>query len=109
VGITEEIPWKTQQKKLYVCAAVAKMPPSCRGRYGRVALVLSDNGSEPLRIADSKNCTVIESWERLNIGKTSQCAFARAKRAARKMAEEYTAEHGCEWVCRLKTDVEFKH
>ena len=96
-------------RKLYVCAACAKMPQSCRGRYGRVALVLSADGSVPLLIADTKNCTVIASWERLNVGRTSRCALGRAMREARQLAAECAEKYGYDYEQRLLTDVEFKH
>jgi hypothetical protein len=56
--------------------ASAKMPTTCWGRYGRVAVVRLEEGE------------VVALWDRQHIGSTTRCAFSRALAEAEAMCEE---------------------
>lgn len=80
-----------------VMTASAKMPSSCWGRYGKVGLVIVDRDElpvgEPAMISERAIGVVeiIEVWDRLNMGTTDRCAFAKAKIAAGRRAEMINA------------------
>jgi len=73
-----------------VMSASANMPSSCWGKYGRVAVVELEEGwtSRPAMISDRARGIrrVVKTWERLNIGTTERCAFARAVTDAAELA-----------------------
>ena len=74
-----------------VMSASAKMPGTCWGHYGRIAVIERDLGYEG-RIAMISNRArgvkkVVETWENLNIGKTDRCAYSRALRKAEEYAK----------------------
>jgi hypothetical protein len=74
-----------------VMTAAAKMPASCWGRYGRVAVVeLDDTGTRPKMISPRARgiARIVRVWEGLNIGKTDRCAYARAFDEALELAAE---------------------
>ena len=67
----------------------AKMPSSCWGHYGRVALLKVEAGIERVSMISPRARGVIEvvkTWEKLHLGKTERCAFERALREAENMA-----------------------
>lgn len=71
----------------------ACMPSSCWGRYGRIAVleVRRDRGEdEPKMISEHARCVVrvVKVWERLHIGTTDRCAFAKALAKAKSLANE---------------------
>ncbi len=70
-----------------VQTASAHMPSSCRGNYGRIA-VIETRGVQPSRIdeRDRNVVRIVSRWERLNIGKTPKCAFAIALAEAFELA-----------------------
>ncbi len=67
-----------------VMSSSAKMPSSCWGRYRRVAVIEMGNGTIPSMISKHARGVVriIETWERLNVGKTDKCAYDQALMAA---------------------------
>ena len=75
---------ETSETKYVVMTASAKMPSSCMGRYARVAVVEIVAGSDPKII--SERCKdvvkIVQTWERLNVGKTKKSAYHRALREA---------------------------
>lgn len=86
----------------WVCTARAKMPSSCMGGsdYYRVAIVRTEDGSEPRIIRDSHNQTVVETWERLFSGKTDNCARARAEAEALERAIKFAKRDNCDFAQR---------
>ena len=76
-----------------VMTASAKMPTSCWGRYGRVALVRVQPGCRaPGCIRDTKTAAVLETWERCHVG-GPRSAFGRAvAQAEAKVAEAQAIE-----------------
>ncbi len=74
--------------------ATAKMPASCWGKYRRIAVLEVDADLEHVSmISDrAKGChRIIEVWDRLHVGTTDRCAFARAMREAEKLADQLNA------------------
>jgi len=77
-----------------VMSAAANMPNSCWGVYRRVAVVLVDlsklpeGAGRPRMISTHARgvVDVVETWERLNVGKTDRCAYARALAEAEALA-----------------------
>jgi len=75
-----------------VKTAGANMPASCWGKYGRVAVL---EIADTLTVADidridarsKKIVSVVRTWEKRHIGKTSRCAFQIALKEARELAE----------------------
>ena len=63
-----------------VMSASAQMPSSCWGTYRRVAVVEIERGAVPKMISLRARgvVRVLRTWERLNVGCTSKCAYARA-------------------------------
>ena len=85
----------------HVVSASASMPNKCWGIYKRVAVIEVDHherpaGYVPERIADAYGITVCETWERLNVGKTEDCAYARALVDAQNTAQELRTQRGRE-------------
>ena len=81
-----------------VMDAAACMPTSCWGRYRRVAVVIveCDEGGTPIQprmISTHARgvIRIVRTWERLNVGITDRCAFARAKADAQIVADQINA------------------
>ncbi len=76
-----------------VLSSSARMPSSCWGSYARVAVVEAEVGAEPKMISERARGVVriIETWERLHIGKTKRCAHQRALAEAHALADELNA------------------
>lgn len=79
--------------RYFVKTACAHMPASCWGRYRRVAVLAVEDGCpEPRTIRAGKGVTIIQTWERCNVGKTGmRCAYGRAVTAAEELAADLTA------------------
>lgn len=77
------------QTEFIVRDASAKMPTSCKGRYRRVAVMEVERGTIPRMISIRAKgvVRVVETWERLNVGRTDRCAFSRAMAEARALAD----------------------
>jgi hypothetical protein len=76
-----------------VKTASARMPSSCWGRYGKIAVleVEEDRDLDEPRIISERArgvVRVVEVWDRLHVGKTARCAFARALREAEALADK---------------------
>lgn len=64
--------------------ASAQMPASCKGVYKRIAIVETVSAERPKMISERTKgvIRIVRSWERLHVGKTERCAYARAMREA---------------------------
>ena len=88
------------QRRWIVQASSASMPRSCRGRYARVGLVELELGMHHLEAVSGISARaagvhrVVETWERLNVGKTDQCAYSIALVQAREMADAHNCRAG---------------
>jgi hypothetical protein len=78
-----------------VMTASAKMPSSCKGRYGKVAVVqlsqeYTAQGKRPKFIGERAKGVLRVVWESgpQNMGKTEKCGFQRALAAAERYAFE---------------------
>lgn len=89
-----------------VIVSQAKMPSSCKGRYGRVGFIQVDPCcSEPRTIRDTKHAKVIATWEKLFWGITNRCALRQAAEMAVDWAIELNKLNRA-WETRLAgTDV----
>ena len=61
--------------------ASARMPGSCKGQYKRIGLIEVESGYDHVAMISNRAhgvVRVIETWEKLHVGKTARCAFARA-------------------------------
>lgn len=77
-----------------VQTAAANMPTSCWGTYRRVAVLEVDRPLKEVSMISerAKGCVrVVETWERLNVGTTDRCAYAKALAAAEALAAELNA------------------
>lgn len=83
-------------KTFQILTAAAHMPGSCWGRYGKIAVVEVDsNYTERIKMISPRARgvkAVIEVWDRLNMGTTPRCAFARAMREAQTLLDTLTTE-----------------
>ena len=86
----------TPQKNYTILTASANMPLSCWGRYARIAVVELEPGFDgrPAMISERARgvSRIVETWERLHVGSTDRCAYARAMAAAEELLG--TLEHG---------------
>lgn len=78
-----------------VMTASAKMPSSCKGRYGKVAVVqltqeFTAQGKRPKMISNRAKGVLRIVWQSgpQNIGRTERCGFQRALAEAMRYAEE---------------------
>lgn len=78
-----------------VLTAQAKMPTSCMGRYGRVAVIKTDGVNMPKHINPRHNTVkgIVQIWDRLFWGTSNKCAFARAVTAAKALAEDLNRQN----------------
>lgn len=83
---------QTQTQTHYIVqTASANMPSSCWGQYRRVAVLEVPIGVTEVARIDTriKNVRrIVQLWDRLNVGKTERCAYARALKAAEELAAE---------------------
>lgn len=79
-----------------VRSSAAKMPSSCWGQYRRVAVLEVQQGTVPRMISDRARGVVriVATWEALNVGKTSRCAFERTMVVANELAAKLNAARG---------------
>lgn len=73
-----------------VKTAAACMPTTCWGTYRRVAVLeVEDRVEDVAMISErARGCVrVVETWERLNVGTTERCAYARALREAEALCD----------------------
>ncbi len=68
----------------------AKMPSSCKGIYRRIGLMKVVKGTNPSMISERSKgvLELVETWEKLNVGKTEKCAFQRALKEANETADK---------------------
>ena len=70
----------------------AKMPVSCWGRYGKIAVVRLQDGfeGEPAMISARSRgvAEVVQIWDRLHVGTTDRCAYYKALREAEALCAE---------------------
>jgi hypothetical protein len=76
--------------------ASAKMPSSCKGTYRRIAVVETSlaPGEVPAMISDRAKGVVriVETWERLHVGKTRRSEYFRALEDAEKLLQRLMAK-----------------
>lgn len=79
--------------RFIVMTAAACMPGSCWGRYGKVAVVETDGVNMPNQIHPRHKAVkaIVRTWDRLNIGHTSRCAFRRGLAEAHALADRLNA------------------
>lgn len=79
--------------RFIVMTAQAKMPASCWGRYGKVAVVERSGDLIPRAIHPRHKSVrrIVAVWDRQHVGSTDRCAFARSLAAAEELAEELNA------------------
>jgi len=79
--------------KYIVMTATAKMPNSCWGHYGRVAVIETVDGTKPRMISERARGVVriVRTWERQHIGRTKRSAFQVACAEAVALAEQLNA------------------
>ena len=78
-----------------VQTASASMPQSCWGTYRRVAVLEVPLGVERASMISERAedvIRIVESWERLNVGKTRRCAYQVALREAYALAKKLNQE-----------------
>ena len=74
--------------------AAAQMPQSCWGTYRRIAIVQVESAdTEPAMISERARgvIQIVATWEKLNVGKTDRCAYAKALKEAEEMLADLTA------------------
>lgn len=88
-------------KRYIVMTAKARMPSSCWGKYGKVAVVEREGDLIPKSIHPNHRAvrSIVEVWDRRNIGSTERCAFDRAVIEAIQLAAQLNEdaerlEHG---------------
>src|SRR3990167_6719186 len=78
-----------------VMTASEKMPSTCWGRYGKIAVVEVEDGfvGRPKMISTRARGVVriVSEWRKLNIGSSERCAFEVAKREAEALSLELNA------------------
>lgn len=86
----------TERKTHFIVqTASAKMPASCWGEYGRVAVLEVDADREHVSMISRSARGVhriVDIWERCYVGKTDRCAYARALADAQALADELNAD-----------------
>ena len=82
--------------RFIVQSAAACMPASCKyGPYRRVAVLEVEDGVSHVRMISARARgvkRVVRVWERLYVGSSDRCAFAKAYRAAQQRADELNRE-----------------
>ena len=80
-----------------VMSASEKMPNSCWGRYGKVAVVELEPGFRERPSMISERAVglkeIVAEWRRLNVGSTERCAFQVALAAANELCDELNEEN----------------
>lgn len=83
----------TTMRARWIVESSAKMPSGCWGRYKRIGIVEVLPGAPddvyPKRIADTRWCRVVATWERRHDGKTTRCAAYRAYQEALAQVEAW--------------------
>lgn len=77
-------------EKYIVLTASAKMPGSCWGRYGKVAVIETDGEHMPKQINERHKSVVriVKTWDKMHIGKTERGAYQQAVREAYALADQ---------------------
>lgn len=78
--------------------ATEKMPASCWGKYGKVAIVKLEDGFEGIPKMISERAIgvaeIVKLWDKLHVGKTESSAYYRAIDAAINMCAELNMSNG---------------
>ena len=77
-----------KQTRFVIQTAAAKMPISCWGKYRRVAVLEISSEIESAKMISERAkgvVRVVQTWEKLNVGKTKACAYQRALAEARAL------------------------
>jgi hypothetical protein len=79
-----------------VMTAAAKMPSSVRSQYRRIAVVQLRSKATPVPKMISTRARgvrrIVETWERLNVGKGVRSAYTKALAEAEALCAELNAE-----------------
>lgn len=89
------MPTPSTSPRYIVLTAAAKMPSSCWGRYRRIAVVeLDGTGVKPAMISERARGVrrIVETWERLHVGKTDRSAYSSAFAEATAKAAALNAD-----------------
>lgn len=80
--------------KFIVMTAAACMPSSCKGKYGKVAVVETDGENIPKQIHPNHKAVkrIVQVWDRRFWGTTDRCAFHLAKKQAEELVEKLNKE-----------------
>ena len=79
----------TTATKFLVMTAAAKVSGAAKkGNYKRIAVVEAEGDTVPAMISERAKglVRIVQTWERLSVGKTDRCAFAVAMVEARALA-----------------------
>ena len=80
-------------REFIVRTASAQMPSSCRGRYGKVAVLEIEAGSQPAMISERAKgvIRIVRIWDKCSMG-GPKSAFGRAKAEAETLCAELNKE-----------------
>ena len=82
--------------RFIVMSRSAHMPPGCWGEYRRVAVVETTLPApfEPRMISERSTGVVriVDTWEKLNVGTSDRCAYAKALAEAEALADKLNNE-----------------
>jgi hypothetical protein len=81
-----------------VQTAAANMPSSCWGTYRRVAVLEVNDGLTRVAMISERARGVkriVVLYDRLNVGKTDRCAYARALRNAYALTDRLNGGETC--------------
>jgi hypothetical protein len=85
----------TNATRFVVVSSAAAMPQSCWGVYRRLGVleVAADVDDSRLTIDERRKGVVriVSTWEKLNVGHTDRCAYARALVEANELVAELNA------------------
>lgn len=97
-------------KKYIVKSSAAVMPSSCWGRYRRIAVLEVDPDVESVTMISTHARGVreiVRTWEKLNVGTTNRCAYAKAMEEAEELCAELNWDTGwTAWACGYRAEVE---
>ena len=75
----------------------AKMPTSCWGTYRRVAVLEVEAGVETVSMISDRArdvISVVQTWEKLNVGITERCAYQQALAEANELCDTLNSRMG---------------
>ena len=85
----------TTTTRYIVMTAAAKVSGAAKkGNYKRIAVVQAEGDTVPAMISERAKglVRIVQTWERLSVGKTARCAYAVALVEANALAASMTAD-----------------